>query len=80
MNDIPNSNCIQIALNCGLCLQEKPNNVSCQTWSRLDVGWTKLGLQVWCRRHGMNVCHIDFEGEKLPANCTATLSEEDDDD
>ena len=38
--------------------------------SRLDVGWTEWGLQVWCRRHQANVIHMDFEGEQHMATTT----------
>ena len=32
-----------------------------QDYTKLDVGFTESGLQVWCRRHDTNVVHIDFE-------------------
>lgn len=34
----------------------------------LQVSFTRIGLQVWCMRHNCNVIHIDFEGQKHPAN------------
>lgn len=37
-------------------------------WVRYNVGFTEIGLQIWCRRHEVNVAHIDFQGEKHPAN------------
>jgi hypothetical protein len=37
-------------------------------YSRYDVGFTNEGLQVWCRRHEINIVHIDFEGQQHPAN------------
>ena len=37
-------------------------------YMRLDVGFTKAGLQVWCRRHDANVVHIDFRGHALPTD------------
>ena len=39
-----------------------------QDYTKLDVGFTESGLQVWCRRHDTNVVHIDFEGRKLKAD------------
>lgn len=27
---------------------------------KVDVGFTERGVQVWCRRHEVNVVHIDF--------------------
>jgi hypothetical protein len=34
----------------------------------MDVGFTDWGVQVWCRRHKVNVVHIDFQGQKIPAD------------
>jgi hypothetical protein len=69
--DIPNTDEILVFLHCGQCLTERPEEESPKEWARLNVGWTKLGLQVWCTRHEVNVLHIDFEGRKHPANVTA---------
>lgn len=65
--DLPNSNCIVGFLHCGRCLEEKPRNISPRDWAQLEVGWTPQGLQVWCRRHEINVMHVHFEGAKHPA-------------
>ena len=35
---------------------------SIQDYSRVDVGFTDRGLQIWCQRHQVNICHINFEG------------------
>jgi hypothetical protein len=40
--------------------------------SDIEVGWTPLGLQVWCRRHDANMVHIDFQGQQHPANVTVS--------
>ena len=37
---------------------------SLQDYSRLDIGFTSIGVQVWCRRHDANVVHIDFADQK----------------
>lgn len=42
------------------------------TYSRYDVGFTEIGLQIWCRRHEINLVHIDFEGQQHPANRAGT--------
>ena len=63
-----NSNEIQAFMHCGLCLAEMPEGTSPRQWVRMEVGWTVLGLQVWCVRHEVNVLHVDFEGHKHPAN------------
>lgn len=63
-------------LHCGLCGEEWKNTEEIRTtqspsdYSRLGVGWTKEGLQIWCKRHDCNVMHIDFQGQKHPANMT----------
>ena len=41
---------------------------SLQDYSRLDIGFTSIGVQVWCRRHDVNVVHIDFAGQKPSAD------------
>ena len=39
-----------------------------QDYTKLDVGFTESGFQVWCRRHDTNVVHIDFEERELKAD------------
>ena len=41
---------------------------SIQDYSRIDVGFTDRGLQIWCQRHQINICHINFNGELLEAD------------
>ena len=41
---------------------------SLQHYTALDVGFTDRGVQIWCRRHDLNVCHIDFAGMALDAD------------
>ena len=60
---------------CSLCIDEKPADQSPQDWARLSIGFTPIGLQVWCNRHDCNVCHIDFEGQKHPANTNRQTEE-----
>lgn len=52
-------------IHCKKCLSELPPDESPASWARLSVGWTKLGLQVWCERHDINVIHLDFQGQKV---------------
>ncbi len=66
-------NCgISMYLHCGKCLEEWKNNPNINTnqspteYSQLEVGYTKWGIQIWCRRHNLNVLHVDFEGVKHP--------------
>jgi len=60
---------------CRQCFDELPGDTSPREFARLSVGFTKLGLQVWCDRHNVNVMHIDFEGAKHPANVGPASSE-----
>ncbi|HEV2329212.1 MAG TPA: hypothetical protein VGY56_10530 [Verrucomicrobiae bacterium] len=67
-----NHNCIQVYFHCKQCIAELPPGTSPREYAQLEVGWTELGIQVWCKRHEYNVAHIDFEGLKFPANTEAT--------
>lgn len=58
---IPNTLSIHKYFNCGKCMDELPEGQSPQDYKRLDVGFTDLGLQVWCIRHDCNVVHINFD-------------------
>lgn len=72
-----NSKEIQAFIHCKLCLEQwleeqriTGESFSPRSLARLEVGWTRAGLQVWCVRHNVNVIHIDFQGQKHPANLT----------
>lgn len=67
---IKNSLEIQSFLHCGSCLKEIPEGVSPAEFADVSVGWTKQGIQVWCNRHDCNIMHMDFQGQKHPANTT----------
>ena len=71
MNDISNTNEIELYLHCTKCLKEKPNHISPSEYISIEVGWTIQGIQVWCKRHNCNIVHINFEGQKYPANATS---------
>lgn len=71
VRDISNENEIEAYIHCGKCLDEMPQGVSPKDWQRIQAGWTTLGLQVWCTRHECNVMHVDFQGQKHPANTNA---------
>lgn len=75
MTEIPATNQITQYLHCKLCVDEVLAIVkrtgqaqSPGTYQRLEVGFTPLGIQIWCRRHSVNIAHIDFEGAQHPAN------------
>jgi hypothetical protein len=68
MKDFIDNNIVQF-FHCTLCIKEGiPEGESPRTWARFDIGWTKEGLQVWCVRHEANIMHIDFQGQKHPAD------------
>jgi len=60
-------NQIELYFNCGQCFKELPEGMSMAEFGHYHVGWTKRGLQVWCARHDINICNIDFEGAQHPA-------------
>ena len=62
------ANKIEAFMHCGACLKEKPEGESPASFARFSAGWTKLGFQLRCERHDLNVIHIDFRGHRLPAN------------
>ena len=57
---------------CSQCAEEfasgQTDSKSLQDYSVLDVGFTDRGFQVWCRRHDVNVVHIDFAENRLEAD------------
>ena len=68
---------IERPLVCSQCADEVERGdagaTSLAEYGRLDVGFSAIGLQVWCRRHGTNVVHIDFSGHDLPTDFRALL-------
>jgi hypothetical protein len=61
-------NQIVMFFHCGRCLPDCPPGQSPGEWASLEAGWTKIGLQIRCKRCDLNILHIDFEGRKHPAN------------
>lgn len=66
---------IQAFMHCGKCLKELPSGTSPREYARLEAGWTEQGFQLWCVRHEVNVMHVDFEGQKHPANTMISSKE-----
>lgn len=67
---IPTDNKIGQFIHCPECMAEwKPALQALpdveELPQRLSVGYTKIGLQVWCETHNRNVLHIDFAGNKF---------------
>lgn len=69
--DIPNTLEVTTYMACAKCIKERPPGQSMKEFARFNVGFTPLGIQVWCVRHDCNVVHVDFEGQRHPANTGA---------
>jgi len=69
-DELSNEKQIVMFMHCGLCVLEvkELEGVSPEEYSRINAGWTKLGIQLWCTRHNCNVANIDFEGHTHPAD------------
>ncbi len=65
-------------IHCKECLKSLPENKSPREYAQLDIGFTKIGLQVWCTRHNLNVMYIDFEGYRHPINLNTMEKEKED--
>lgn len=62
-------NQIMTFFHCGECLKTLPANISPRDHAALEIGWTREGLQIWCKRHEINVTAIDFRGARVVLNC-----------
>ena len=70
MADPTVSNNINAFIHCKLCLDEfysqemvaSLHSVSPREYAQIEVGWTKPGFQIWCKRHEVNVMDVDFGG------------------
>jgi len=56
---------IQEYFHCKNCGKDRPTEFSPQQWSRIDVGWTIQGLEVWCFRCNKKIIHLDFLKQKM---------------
>ncbi len=63
---IPATNEIKAFMHCAGCAPDRPETLSPREWVSVEVGWTELGLQIWCKRCEANVLHLDFQGRKYP--------------
>ncbi len=68
--DIPNTKEIEAYMHCNRCLTEIPLGESPESYARLSIGFTPIGIQVWCVRHDANILHVHFEGQRHPSNQT----------
>lgn len=65
---IPAKDSIDLFFHCAECLKTLPPGMSPSEWSSIEAGWTRAGFQVRCKRHDLNIIHVDFEGQRHPAN------------
>lgn len=70
-----NENNIGMYLHCKICASAIPEGESPATHARIAVGWTPVGIQIWCSRHDINIMHIDFQGNRHPADLTIANKE-----
>lgn len=78
--DIPNTCEIISYVHCMACLKEMPRKTSPEQFALLNIGFTNLGIQVWCRRHNLNIMHVDFQGITHPANFNVAANKKSDDE
>ena len=51
-------------IHCDECLEAIPDGYSPKDWQDVEVGFTESGaIQVWCKRHNMNVTLIELNEE-----------------
>jgi hypothetical protein len=81
MDDGPeNTNEIESYIHCAVCVAEymeggpEVRGKSPAEYATLEVGTTKRGFQIWCRRHDCNVMHVDFEGHRHKANTSRRMN------
>lgn len=74
---VGNYNEMQSFFHCGMCFAEWQSGeatkamghpTSMREYAQIEVGNTPRGIQIWCKRHEVNIAHIDFEGYQHPAN------------
>ena len=56
---------IEQYFHCVQCMRQIPEGESPRSWQRVQVGFTKKGIQIWCVRCDLNVAHFDFMGQKV---------------
>lgn len=55
---------ITALFHCTTCLPDKPESLTLEQWTSVEVGFTKIGVQIWCKRCNKEVAHLAFN--KLP--------------
>jgi hypothetical protein len=53
---------IKLHFHCRKCIEEMPKGTKPKDWQSVEVGLTDEGfIQVWCRRHDMNIVTTEDE-------------------
>lgn len=68
---VPSTNEIKHVLECKMCALTCPAGMDIHDWQDVTIGFTPYGLQMWCRRHQMNIFHADFRGSRVAFNVQA---------
>ena len=55
--------------------QDRSVSMSPSDLQEIEVGFTDVGIQLWCKRHNHNIVHFDFGGVHHRAFKKATISE-----
>ena len=62
-------NRIQQFMHCSKCIEEyttfEIEKISPRDFAKIEVGFTKEGFQVWCKRHEENIADFDLMGNKV---------------
>ena len=45
---------------CAKCMDEKPDYVTPQEYTNYEVGLTMFGIQVWCKKHNIEVVYLNL--------------------
>ena len=52
---------IERFIQCGKCIDELPEGQSPQEYGQLEIGLSRTGLIVWCKRHNEFVTEFNFD-------------------
>ena len=47
-------------IHCAKCMDERPDNVSPKEYGNYEIGFTEMGIEVWCKRHDELVTYINL--------------------
>ena len=60
---------IQVYIHCRRCMEEKPSLMSPKEFSKISIGKTPDGLQIWCDRHDEEIASFPFDWSDEPNYC-----------